>query len=291
MPNILTVSPTSTPTTVAQLKHCKMSELLAWHEVSPKKRIILSRRMETGFRSCDNGKKNSTTYFNDNLKPKFVSSAQNKVFPGTVDMINQRSSYSEESGIVLDVSKTLSRQSSMSLSSSLGSSPTETKSSPMLIISQDTPRVSSSINQDSIDTRIVETHSCSDLLHPSSSLVSSYRTSRSSSFPSSSTSIREHKNDKYIVRRKQNRRWEDDDNNKLPGSESHGPALVSGVLVPEVNEEVADAFDDMLNDIGLTEADEDGDDLPSCLPLLMIDYIIFNISNAIENVKEKYIFH
>ena len=47
----------------------------------------------------------------------------------------------------------------------------------------------------------------------------------------------------------------------------------------------------MLNDIGLTEADEDGDDLPSCLPLLMIDYIIFNISNAIENVKEKYIFH
>ena len=81
---------------------------------------------------------------------------------------------------------------------------------------------------------------------------------------------------------------------KLPGVEPHGPALVSGILVPELNEEVVDAYDDLLTDIGLTDHhddDDDGDDLPSCLPLLMIDYVLFNFASAIENVKNKKLFN
>ena len=80
---------------------------------------------------------------------------------------------------------------------------------------------------------------------------------------------------------------------KLPGVEPHGPALVSGILVPELNEEVVDAYDDLLTDIGLGDYqdDDDGDDLPSCLPLLMIDYVIFNFVSAIQNVKNKKLFN
>ena len=80
---------------------------------------------------------------------------------------------------------------------------------------------------------------------------------------------------------------------KLPGVEPHGPALVSGILVPELNEEVVDAYDDLLTDIGLADYqdDDDGDDLPSCLPLLMIDYVIFNFASAIQSVKNKKLFN
>ena len=94
-------------------------------------------------------------------------------------------------------------------------------------------------------------------------------------------------NEKYVVRRSQRLRRHD----KLPGVEPHGPALVSGILVPELTEEVVDAYDDLLTDIGLAgDDDDDGDDLPSCLPLLMIDYVIFNFSLAIQNVKNKKLF-
>ena len=34
------------------------------------------------------------------------------------------------------------------------------------------------------------------------------------------------------------------------GSESHGPIMISGVLVPEIVEEINDAYDDLLVDIG-----------------------------------------
>ena len=34
------------------------------------------------------------------------------------------------------------------------------------------------------------------------------------------------------------------------GSESHGPVMISGVLVPEIVEEINDAYDDLLLDIG-----------------------------------------
>ena len=74
----------------------------------------------------------------------------------------------------------------------------------------------------------------------------------------------------------------------LPGgSESHGPVLASGVLVPEITEEISDAYDDMVRDIGLVEDDQDDDSLPSCLPLLCVDYIYNNISSTIEKLKKK----
>ena len=56
----------------------------------------------------------------------------------------------------------------------------------------------------------------------------------------------------------------------------HGPALVNGV-VSELNEEINDAYDDLIEDIGITEAEEA--DLPPCLPLLICDYIFLNIAS------------
>ena len=55
------------------------------------------------------------------------------------------------------------------------------------------------------------------------------------------------------------------------GCESHGPVLAHGVLVPELAEEVSDAYDDMVRDLGLVEDNQDDDSLPSCLPLLCVD--------------------
>ena len=63
--------------------------------------------------------------------------------------------------------------------------------------------------------------------------------------------------------------------------------LASGVLVPEITEEISDAYDDMVRDIGLVEDDQDDDSLPSCLPLLCVDYIYNNISSTIEKLKKK----
>ena len=34
------------------------------------------------------------------------------------------------------------------------------------------------------------------------------------------------------------------------GSDSHGPVIISGVLVPELVEELNDAYNDLLQDIG-----------------------------------------
>ena len=63
--------------------------------------------------------------------------------------------------------------------------------------------------------------------------------------------------------------------------------LASGVLVPEITEEISDAYDDMVRDIGLVDDDQDDDSLPSCLPLLCVDYIYNNISSTIEKLKKK----
>ena len=63
--------------------------------------------------------------------------------------------------------------------------------------------------------------------------------------------------------------------------------LASGVLVPEITEEISDAYDDMVRDIGLVEDDQDDDSLPSCLPLLCVDYIYNNISSTIEKLKKR----
>ena len=63
--------------------------------------------------------------------------------------------------------------------------------------------------------------------------------------------------------------------------------LASGVLVPELTEEISDAYDDMVRDIGLAEDDQDDDSLPSCLPLLCVDYIYSNISSTIEKLKKR----
>ena len=63
--------------------------------------------------------------------------------------------------------------------------------------------------------------------------------------------------------------------------------LVHGVLVPERAEEVSDAYDDMVRDLGLVEDDQDDDSLPSCLPLLCVDYIYNNISSTLEKFKNK----
>ena len=71
------------------------------------------------------------------------------------------------------------------------------------------------------------------------------------------------------------------------GCESHGPVLAQGVLVPEMAEEVSDAYDDMVRDLGLVEDDQDDDSLPSCLPLLCVDYIYNNISSTLEKFKKK----
>ena len=69
------------------------------------------------------------------------------------------------------------------------------------------------------------------------------------------------------------------------GCESHGPVLASGVLVPEVVEEISDAYDDMVRDLGLVEDDDDS--LPSCLPLLCVDYICHNISITFDKMKKR----
>ena len=63
--------------------------------------------------------------------------------------------------------------------------------------------------------------------------------------------------------------------------------LAHGVLVPERAEEVSDAYDDMVRDIGLVEDDQDDDSLPSCLPLLCVDYICHNISITFDKMKKR----
>ena len=161
---------------------CIMNELIAWNQVSPTKRIILSRRLETGYKSSNETERRLSSNSNSSFK-------SNRVYPSK-DVITKPRSSSEESGIVLDVSKTLSRQSTISISS-LVSSPTDRKpssSSPMLIISPETPRETPRDEQDSREFRL-QTQSCQDFLHPSSSSVSTaQRSFRSSSYPSTISS-------------------------------------------------------------------------------------------------------
>ena len=57
--------------------------------------------------------------------------------------------------------------------------------------------------------------------------------------------------------------------------------------MPELTEEISDAYDDMVRDIGLAEDDQDDDSLPSCLPLLCVDYIYSNISSTLEKLKKR----
>ena len=63
--------------------------------------------------------------------------------------------------------------------------------------------------------------------------------------------------------------------------------LAHGVLVPELAEEVSDAYDDMVRDLGLVKDDQDDDSLPSCLSLLCVDYIYSNLSSTLEKFKKK----
>lgn len=157
-----------------------MNELIAWNQVSPTKRIILSRRLETGYKSSNESDRRLSSHSDQSIR-------SNRIYPSK-DVPSKPRSSSEESGIVLDVSKTLSRQSTISISS-LVSSPTERKAaspSPMLVISPETPRETD--EQDAREYRL-QTQSCQDLLHPSFSSASpSQRSFRSSSYPSTVSS-------------------------------------------------------------------------------------------------------
>ena len=56
---------------------------------------------------------------------------------------------------------------------------------------------------------------------------------------------------KYILRKKSRRIQNFANKVDLPqGSDHHGPALIDGVNVPEVNEEINDAYDDLIREIG-----------------------------------------
>ena len=66
-----------------------------------------------------------------------------------------------------------------------------------------------------------------------------------------------------------------------PGAaDPHGPAIIYGVESEEI-EEINDAYNDLVEDLGLSKLTENEleEVMPSCGPLLLVEYIIFKIEN------------
>ena len=61
-------------------------------------------------------------------------------------------------------------------------------------------------------------------------------------------------------------------------AEPHGPAIIYGVESEEI-EEINDAYNDLVEDLGISKATEDDFEefLPSCGPILVIEYLASKI--------------
>ena len=68
----------------------------------------------------------------------------------------------------------------------------------------------------------------------------------------------------------------------IPGqADPHGPAIIYGVESEEI-EEINDAYNDLVEDLGLSSnTDNDLEEImPSCGPLLVIEYLISKVEHA-----------
>lgn len=278
-----------------------MAGVLSWQNVSPYKRILLSKRL-----SSPGGGQSPLP-----LLPDPGDSRRNKIFPSESLDSEENSrlkdalsfSYSMgDSG--LGTSLTQSSQSSRRCTESTKSSRKQSRSS---LQSTGTFSINSNPRHRGREDESIFTIKCLEVREGEENSSSS---SSDSVFTSTiqESGKTEYKEDriatataqssyrKYMIKEDHNHRKDSKRVEKkqspasiidIPeGSDSHGPVIISGVLVPELVEELNDAYNDLLHDIGLVEDTED-DHLPSCLPLLLLDYIFLNISSAFDKFKNK----
>ena len=224
-----------------------MTEVISWHNVSPQKRIILSKRFDTASYTST-----PRTYFSASspyplqiYNQRKISTALNKVSPYERKTFlrakRHKKSFDSDLGSSISTLSRIKSTSSFYKSSNVSTSEFSPKQetrlvqSPAIFVIE--PGKETSHDLKSLD----------NFATPSIPSVPSKNDSKRSFSSVDSPKA------KYIVRKKRRKiqSFATKSYGDLPqGSDDHGPALIDGVNVPEVNEEINDAYDDLIRNIG-----------------------------------------